>query len=292
MRSLNIIGCGSVGKVLGRLFHEAGIFEIRDILNRTTSSGEAAAAFIGAGRAVPGYRELASADLYLVATNDDAIAGCAEALAASGLPFKGSVVFHVSGALPGSILAPVQALGGEVASVHPVKSFADPAESALSFEGTWCGIEGDAAAVAVLAEAFTAIGARTFPVDSRFKSIYHAGSVFVCNYLTSLMEVGLRAYEKAGMPRETALQVMEPLVRGTLDNLFREGPEQALTGPIARGDAAVVSRQLDALEAWDHEVAVIYRSLGRVALSLARGRERENDKPGSADLEKLLAEQE
>jgi predicted short-subunit dehydrogenase-like oxidoreductase (DUF2520 family) len=289
MKSLNIIGCGNVGKVLGRLFHEAGIFEIRGILNRSRSSAEGAAAFIGAGCALSGYDEMSAADLYLIASSDDAIAGSAEALAASGLAIKGRVVFHVSGALPGSILAPVQALGGEVASVHPVKSFANPAESVQSFEGTWCGVEGDAAAAAELTEAFTAIGARPFPVDSRYKAIYHAGSVFVCNYLASLMEVGLRAYEKGGLPRETALQVMEPLVRGTLDNVFAMGPAQALTGPIARGDAAVVGRQLEALEEWDHEVADIYKGLGRVALSLARQRAEEKGKPGFGDLEKLLA---
>lgn len=289
MKSLNIIGCGTVGKVLGRLFHEAGIFEIRGILNRSLASGEEAAAFIGGGRALSGYAEMTAADIYLIATSDDAIAGSAEALAASGLPIKGRVLFHVSGALPGSILAPLRALGGEVASVHPVKSFAGAGESVQSFQGTWCGIEGDAAAVAELTEAFTAIGARPFPVDSRFKAIYHAGSVFVCNYLAALMEVGLRAYERGGMPRETALQVMEPLVRGTLENVFAVGPAQALTGPIARGDAAVVGRQLDALEGWDREISDLYKRLGRVALSLARQRAGERDKSGFADLEKLLA---
>jgi predicted short-subunit dehydrogenase-like oxidoreductase (DUF2520 family) len=270
MKSLNIIGCGAVGRVIGRLFHEARLFEIGDILNRSTESGQDAAAFIGEGRPVSAFDQMRPADLYLIATSDHAIAGCAEALAASGLIVPGTVVCHLSGALPSSVLGAVRERGGEVASVHPVKSFADPLASVATFAGTWCGIEGDAAAVALLSGAFGAIGGSIFSLDREAKTVYHAGSVLVCNYLTSLVEVGVAAYHKGGLSRETALKVMEPLVRGTLDNIFRVGTEQALTGPIARGDAAVVAAQLDALSAWDSEVALIYRALGRVALDLSR----------------------
>jgi predicted short-subunit dehydrogenase-like oxidoreductase (DUF2520 family) len=157
-----------------------------------------------------------------------------------------------------------------VASVHPVKSLADPEAASRHFAGTWCGVEGDARALAVLRPAFAGIGARLFDVDARFKTIYHAASVIVCNNLIALMEAGLRAYEKGGLPREQALRVMEPLVRETVDNVFRLGPVQALTGPVARGDLTTVARQLDALSAWDSDVAAVYRDLGRFALALGR----------------------
>ena len=288
MKSFSIIGCGAVGKTVGRLFHEAGIFHLREILTRSRASAELAVEFIGAGRPVAGIGELAPADLYLVAASDDVIAACAVELAASGLIRPGTVVCHMSGALPSSALAPVAELGALVASVHPVKSFADFRVSVSDFAGTWCGIEGDPPAVELLSGAFGAIGGRIFSLDPRFKTIYHAGSVLVCNYLTSLMEAGVRAYEKGGLERETALQVMEPLVRGTVDNIFRLGTVQALTGPIARGDAAVVSAQLDALEGWDQELAAIYRSLAGVAVGLSRKRGQASESDLAA-VEKLLA---
>lgn len=272
MDAVSFIGCGAVGQVIGRLFREKGVFEIRDILNRSPESSRAAAAFIGAGRPVADLASMGPADLFIVAASDDSISGCAHALAGSGLVRKGTVVCHLSGALSSEVLAPAREAGALVASVHPVKSFADRALSASGFAGTWCGIEGDEAAVAVLTDAFLAIGARTFGVDTRFKTIYHAGSVLVCNYLTSLLEAGTLAYEKGGLPRETALQVMEPLVRGTVDNIFRAGTERALTGPIARGDAAVVSRQVAALQEWNPDVAEVYAALGRIAVDLSRRR--------------------
>ena len=84
------------------------------------------------------------------------------------------------------------------------------------------------------------------------------------------METGLRCYEKAGLDRETATRVMEPLVRETLDNVLALGPARALTGPIARGDDAVVKGHLDALDGWSEAIAAVYRDLGAVALDIAR----------------------
>ena len=60
-------------------------------------------------------------------------------------------------------------------------------------------------------------------IDARFKTVYHAGSVMVCNYLTALMEAGLQCFEKAGLPRNTATEMMEPLVRETLEGEALDG---------------------------------------------------------------------
>lgn len=282
MPNFSIIGCGAVGKTLGRLFNDGRFFTLRDVMTRSIASARLASDFIGAGRPVESFCDLQPADVFLIAVSDDAIASCARDLSHAGLVRPGTVVCHLSGALSSSVLQPVGELGALVASVHPVKSFADPRVSVSDFAGTWCGIEGDPQAVELLSAGFSAIGGRIFPLDPRFKTVYHAGSVLVCNYLTALMEAGIMAYEKGGVPRETALQVMEPLVRGTVDNIFRFGTTQALTGPIARGDAAVVSAQLAALEGWDEQLAQIYRALGGVALDLSRRR-------GQAGAERLAA---
>lgn len=138
-----------------------------------------------------------------------------------------------------------------MASVHPVKSFSDPADAAGSFDGTYCAFEGDDKALAILGPAFRAIGGEIFRIDPAYKTIYHAASVIVCNYLVALLEVGLRAYAKSGMPNNLALKTMEPMVRETVDNVFKAGTARALTGPIARGDHMVVLRRHEAfLEAW------------------------------------------
>ena len=270
MKTLNIIGCGRVGRTLAHLFARKGAFEILDVFDSAREHADAAVAFIGGGRAVGAIAAMRGADVWMLTPTDDQIIACSEALAASGLIKPGNVVFHCSGALPSRDLTAAIACGAAVGSVHPLKSFADSAIAAQTFDGTYCAAEGDAAALAVLRPAFEKVGARLSDIEPEFKTIYHAASVIVCNYLTALLETGIRSYEKSGLTRDDAMRMMEPLVRETLDNVFRLGTAQALTGPIARGDQAVVARQIDALEAWDPRVAAIYKELGAVAVELAR----------------------
>lgn len=268
--SLNNIGAGRVGRTLGRLLHRAGCCELQDVLSAEFATAEAAVTFTGAGRAVRRLGEMRPARLWLLTPPDDAIAPMAVALAAAGRVRAGDIVIHCSGAHSSSLLQPLSAIGALVASVHPLKTFAEPARAVESFAGTWCTAEGDAAALALLRPLFEQIGARVVQIDPAGKTLYHAASVLVCNDLTALMEAGLRSYERAGLDRATAQAMMEPLVRETLDNVFALGTVSALTGPVARGDAEVVARQLTALAALDPRIADVYRALNVIALDLAR----------------------
>lgn len=271
-KTLNIIGCGNVGKTLGHLWAAAGIFDIQDVLNRSLQSGAAAVEFMQAGKAVAAYDELRAADATMIAVPDDQIAACVEALARAGIVSRDNVVFHCSGALPSAVLRAAAAQGAGVASIHPIRSFADPALAATAFAGTFCGIEGDEEAVRLLASCFSGIGARLVPVDADFKSVYHAAAVFASNYLVTLLDVALQAYTKAGIPDDVAMELIEPLVRGTVDNIFRLGTTDALTGPIARGDIATAVRQYRAVNAWDARHGMLYKQLAKLTADIARRR--------------------
>jgi predicted short-subunit dehydrogenase-like oxidoreductase (DUF2520 family) len=287
MKTLNIIGAGRVARALAALWRRNKGFDIQDVLNRTPGSTRDAVAFIGAGSAAPALAAMRPANVWLLATADSDIPPVASQLAASGVLRAGDVVFQCSGALPSSELRGVMPADVAVCSVHPLKSFADSADAVRTFTGTCCTAEGDAAALALLKPAFERIGARVIEIDARFKTVYHAASVIVCNYLTALMETGLQCYEKAGLPRDTASTMMQPLVRETVDNVFKLGTAKALTGPIARGDAAVVERQLKALNEFDPRIAEIYRALGVMAVDLSRA-QGGADAAGMAALERLL----
>lgn len=267
---LNIIGAGRVGRTLGHLLHQAGSCVVQDVLSAEFATAESAVAFIGAGRAVRRLGEMRPAGLWLLTPPDGAIASMAAALAAGGKVRAGDSIFHCSGAHSSSLLKPLAVAGAHVASVHPLKTFAEPARAIETFAGTWCTAEGDAVALAVLRPMFEQLGARVAQIDPAGKTYYHAASVLVCNGLTALMEAGLRTYERAGLDRATAQAMMEPLVRETLNNVFALGTVRALTGPVARGDADVVVRQWDALRTLDPRIAETYRALNAIALDLAR----------------------
>ena len=283
--TLSVIGAGRVGRTLCRLLHRNGLFAIGDVLNRTAESAEAAASFIGAGRPTEDWSRLGHADLYMLSVPDDAIEVCVGRLRSTGVVRRGSIVFHVSGSKPSSVLAPLADDGARIASLHPVKSFADPGRAAETFAGTACALEGDAEACAVLGPAIERCGGRVFRIDSKQKLVYHAATVFASNYAVALIDVALRCFERADVDRERAFSIALPLIRGTVENVARLGTVDALTGPIARGDAALVDEQLRALEAWDPRVAALYAELGLYALELSR-------RQGSADgaaLERIAA---
>src|SRR2546425_664651 len=73
----------------------------------------------------------------------------------------------------------------------------------------------------------------------------------------------------AGLWDAEAWRALRPLVEGTLENLTRQEPVAALTGPVARGDEETIRRHLDVLTRDD---AALYRALGRTALELAQKR--------------------
>jgi predicted short-subunit dehydrogenase-like oxidoreductase (DUF2520 family) len=269
VKTLNIIGSGRVGRACGRLWARAGAFEIQDVLTRSRESAAQAVKFIGAGHAVGHLDEMRGADVWMIATRDDAIVPSCATLAASGKITPDDIVFHVSGATPSSDLAAAREQGARVASVHPIKTFTDAEAAVQSFPGTFCAAEGDAEALRVLKPAFDKIGAKVFDIASESKPVYHAGGVFACNYLVALIEAALRAHEKAGIPRAASLTALEPMVRETVDAIFDKGPAKALTGPISRGDAATVRRQLALVRSWDREMGELYRELGMLALALA-----------------------
>jgi predicted short-subunit dehydrogenase-like oxidoreductase (DUF2520 family) len=287
MKTLSIIGAGRVGQTLGRLWARNGVFEVHEVVNRSIESASAAVAFIGAGRAVSRLEEMGPADVFMISSSDKHIGQCCHLLSESGLLCPGNIVFHCSGALPSSDLEPVRAMGAFVASVHPVKSFANPELAQGTFASTFCGIEGDDEALAVLWSAFEAIGGRPFKIDPEFKTLYHAGAVIVCNYLTALLEWGIQSYEKAGLERSAALKVIEPMVRDTVENIFQSNTVAALTGPIARGDHEIVSQQLRAMSQWSGLFGRLYQDLGAVALELARIQDTASSESLAA-LEKLL----
>ncbi|WP_444931856.1 Rossmann-like and DUF2520 domain-containing protein [Microbulbifer sp. SSSA002] len=268
MQSLNIIGAGRLGKTLGRLWQENGVLRVQSIYNRSLESGRAASRFIGAGNAAESLAAMPAADLWLISCIDSEIGAFAQQLAASDLIDHSTLVFHCSGALSSEVLKALKP--ALTASAHPVHSFAKPETSLETFAGTSVAIEGDPRAGQILSAAFAAIGGEILNIDPSNKSLYHAGSVIASNYLTTLMDLSLQSFAAAGIERDRALRLLAPIVSQTLQNNMTLGPEKSLTGPIARGDIATVSAQVESLAAVDSQLALCYRHLGLACVELAR----------------------
>lgn len=284
VKRLSIIGAGRLGTTLGRLFHRHAVFSTGDVLCRSTGRSEAAVQLIGQGRPKSAWNDLKPADIFLISVPDDRIRQADEMLAQTGLIGPQTVVFHCSGSLTSDELSHAVMAGAAVASIHPVMTFAEPAAAADQFKNVPCFVEGDDAACSVLISAFETIGGKVHRIDPAGKPLYHAALVFASNYLLALLNVSERLLVTAGLGSDEALAALRPLVNTTVANAFTLGLPASLTGPIVRGDAAVIQQHIEELGSLDPQLALLYRFLGIEAAKLAARRGVD-----AAQIEKILA---
>jgi len=180
-------------------------------------------------------------ELVIIATPDAEIAGTAVALVPAVAP--GTLVIHLSGACTLAELDKLAAARPDVlvGSLHPLQSLPSVELGVERLPGSWCAVDGPAG-VERLA---VTLGMRPFRVADDQRVTYHAAATIASNHLVALLGQASRVAAEAGVPPEALL----PLVRATLENIDTLGPEAALTGPVARGDADTVARHLDTLPA-------------------------------------------
>ncbi len=212
---------------------------------------------------------LAQTAVVILAVGDDAIRPLAESLARSGAVTPAHVVLHLSGVQGQEALGPLVSSRAALGSLHPLQTIAEPERAPDRLRGAWAAVEGMPDAVAAAERLAQDLGMRPFRIAAKAKPVYHAGAVFASNYFVVVEAVAQRLLRHAGLTDAEAWAALRPLVEGTVENLMRQEPIAALTGPVVRGDEATIRRHLESLTQDD---ALLYRSLGRAALELAQKR--------------------
>lgn len=254
---------------MARAWANKQTLKINEVVCSSLKSSQASVTFIGQGRACEQLEHTTAAPFWLIATPDTSLESTASALAKLPIDWTGCVVFHCSGAQPSAVLQPLAERGAIIASAHPIHSFANPEQSAASLSACFVGAEGDPQALAQIQPLFTALGCQWLEIDSQQKSVYHAASVFACNYLTTLMHAADRCLQQAGVDTPPGLALLQPLVQQTLNNIIQHGPKQALTGPVQRGDWPLVSQQSQAIAEFDQRLGALYQTLALATAPLA-----------------------
>ena len=181
------------------------------------------------------------------------------AAAAATIP-PGPLIGHCSGATG------LEALGDrEGFSLHPLMSVPTGSEPSV-LRGAGAAVDGNSDRALATAHALAeALGLRATRVEPEDRVAYHAAAAIAANFLVALEACAERLAATAGVSREQ----LAPLVLATAQQWAVMGPEAALTGPIVRGDEAVVARHRETvaertpelLELWD-ALADATRTLG------------------------------
>lgn len=198
------------------------------------------------------------AGLVVIATPDAVIGDVAATLAPSLEP--GALVVHLSGARGLDALATIaeQRTDVHLGALHPLQTLVDPTEDRVALAGAWAAVSGPPTVRRLAHD----LGLRPVELPDDRRAEYHAAAVVASNHLVALLAQVERLARHAGVP----LAAFEPLVHATVDHVFDLGPAAALTGPVARGDVATVSRHLAALDEDEHRA---YRAMADSARRLA-----------------------
>ena len=277
--SFAIVGCGKVGKALGKFLAAAG-YDAAGTASKSRSSAKEAADLLKTGRYsdIP-WEITPTADVVLITTPDGVIADTCH-LIAENKGFKaGCVVLHCSGALPSTILSSAARCGAFTGSMHPLQSFAADNFTRNPFDGIIIAVEGEPRALTIARQMATDLGATCLTIETEAKTLYHAAAVAASNYLVTLLSLAFRLLSEAGISGPAAYNAFQPLIHGTLTNIKTIGIPQALTGPIARGDVETVKKHLVEIQSKTPELMGLFKALSfhTIDIALAKGTLAETD---------------
>jgi len=268
-KKIAIVGAGVVGTALAYLLKKKG-YPLVGLADKKIESLHRAIAFVGEEvHCTTAPEEITPvADIVFITTSDSAIQEACEGIASKGGFHAGQIVSHTSGSLPSTILQSARSSGVLIASCHPLQSFADAAAAVKLIPASIFNVEGDPEAIAVLTELVQAVGGKPMTIATSGKPLYHAAAVVACNFLVTLVYLSYQLFEQIGIPQADAAQALLPLIKGTVNNIEQLGPIKALTGPIARGDVAVIKGHLGAMKGLDPRFTDIYRTISRLTVEI------------------------
>lgn len=268
MDKITIIGTGRLGTSLGSALNMSG-FRIMALSDVDLDAAEKASQIVGHGLPVNDTARASEiADVIFITVPDQEIKSCALQLASSSAGWKDKIVLHCSGLLPARILQPLRQRGAETASCHPIQTFAGKEQVSGIFSDIYFGLEGSRRALDWAQDMASRLGAKSIILKERDKPLYHTACSVASNLMVALLEAAVSIAEKTGLDRQTALEMLFPLIKKTLHNVKKIGIENSLTGPLIREDLSTVASHLKALEPYT-DLLNTYQALSLQGLEIA-----------------------
>ncbi len=230
-----IIGSGNVAAVLGRKFKAAG-HTILQIFSRNATAASALAYEFNSEST--NYKSMVhkTADVYIIAVADDAIADVVHELY---LP--GKVVAHTAASVPKELLKNVTAHYGVF---YPLQSLRKDMTTLPDVPIFFDGIDAKTKkALEQLAQSISAEKVVEASDEARLK--LHVAAVVVSNFVTHLYSLAEDYCRKEGLDFKQLL----PLIEETASRLKDTSPGLTQTGPALRHDSETIHKHLELLTA-------------------------------------------
>ena len=262
---VGIIGAGRVGAALGGALVRSG-YELVGVAARSDASRVRAAALLPTAPLLEPGEVAARADFVLLTVPDDALASVVLALVEAGSVRPGLVVVHASGRHGLAVLDAAADAGAIPLALHPAMTFSGAAGDVDRLPGTHFGVTARGRHWALAEQLVAAVGGHPVSVPEELRPLWHAGLAHGANHLVTLVGSALDVIRATGASDPAA--VLRPLLTAALDGALTAGMD-ALTGPIARGDADTVAAHLSALGASAAAERSLYLSMAQATADRA-----------------------
>ncbi len=262
---LAIVGPGRVGQALGRRFARHPRVQWLGFVGTDPARTEAAVARVGAGEVLL-PRDLRRAHVVVFAVGDGQLAPAVANCAAES-PRPCSLWLHTSGRFGCEPFASVP--GVRRGALHPVAPFPDPAHGDVALAGAPAVIDGDERSLPLLARLCDWLELQPLRWPGGDRQLYHAACALAANGATALWAEAEAVFAACGLPASERASLLAALVGAAADACRERGAQQALSGPVRRGDAATVQVHLQALAAGAPTALPSYVALMQAALRLA-----------------------
>jgi predicted short-subunit dehydrogenase-like oxidoreductase (DUF2520 family) len=274
-----LIGAGRVGTAVSELLRRGG-HSIVGVSSRQAESAERGAAFLKSA-VFDHRREMPPVDVLLLGVPDGAISSVASEVA----PFmhEGIVVIHFAGALGLAPLAEARTAGAGVAALHPVQSLPDVDSAIERLPGSAWGVTAPDDLQSWARDLVTdELRGFAVMVSESERPLWHAAAVTTSNGIVALFATAESML--ASLAIERPQRVLGPLAAGSVANAQRTGGDEALTGPVVRGEDATIAGHLEALAATAPHLVEDYARVARVIVGAALRARR----IGEEDAERML----
>jgi predicted short-subunit dehydrogenase-like oxidoreductase (DUF2520 family) len=272
---LGFIGAGRLARCLALGFSHAG-YPVTAIASRTWTTARQLASQLDHCAAYDNPQEVVNAaDIVFLTVPDDSIGTTANTLRFDCAATPGSgprALVHCSGASPVELLMPARTQGASIGGFHPLYLFGGDRADLERIRGCSVTIEADGALKDALIALAIALGCHPLSIPAGARMLYHGAAHYAASFALCNLAECVALWRTVGFTEDDALRALLPMLAGTIETARDKGLPNALAGPVSRGDAEVVRKQLELLEELGGDHAALYALLSRRAVELARRR--------------------
>lgn len=272
---IGFFGAGKAGFTLGKYFSDKGV-DVVGYWSRNPKSAEDAAIFTNSTYYISAEELVRHCDTLFLTVPDGAIGTLWDGI--KNFPLKDKLVCHVSGALSSGVFSDINQTGAFGYSIHPLFAIHSKYNSHKQIEKAFFTIEGAKERMHLINSLMDRLGNNYAIIDSDKKELYHAAAVTASNNVLALLSSAQDYLIECGMTKAQAETALNPLFLGNANNAVNSGVENALTGPIERGDLSTIKKHISCLEDISDDDKQLYLLLALKLCDLAEKKNEYNGK--------------